>query len=233
MTAKTAIVDVLGDNALVLPALLDAAIVGNEQAKYILSLLQMAASQAECPRDTAASSLRTDREACGIAEASFDHTIAESSSDGHGSFYIPGAQRLMAVLDDALKAMLDPLALIAGGSKEAPALHEGYRARLDRLLNARPAIIDDMMSGETIASMTSGRPASGDGLHVFIMDLHKELNRLQSEVSTEEIEGAKAYGIVEADRSLVAAFMKGVNRTAPLKFEHPGLATTAARSGDA
>ena len=97
-------------------------------------------------------------------------------------------------------------------------------------MNARPPIIDDMMSVETIASMTSGRPASGDGLHILIMDLHKELNRLQSEISTEEIEGAKAYGIVQADRCLVAAFMKGVNRTAPLKFEHPGLATTAARS---
>ena len=44
MTAKTEIVDFLGDTELVLPALLDAAIIGNEQAKYILSLLQMAAS---------------------------------------------------------------------------------------------------------------------------------------------------------------------------------------------
>ena len=67
--------------------------------------------------------------------------------------------------------------------------------------------------------MTSGRPTSGDGLHILIMDLHKELNRLQSEISTEEIEGAKAYRIVQADRSLVAAFMKAVNRTAPLKFD--------------
>jgi hypothetical protein len=109
-------------------------------------------------------------------------------------------------------------------------LHEEYRERFDRLVNARPPIIDDMISGETIASMTSGRPTSGDGLHILITDLHRELTRLQSEISTEEIEGAKAYGIVEADRSLVAAFMKGVNGTAPLKFEHPGLATTAARS---
>ena len=195
MPAKTQIVDFLGDKELVLPALLDAAIIGNEQAKYILSLLQMAASHAECPQEATTPSLRTDREACGITEASFDHTIAESSSDGHGSFYIPGAQRLMASLDQALKAMLAPLALFAGGSKEARSLHEEYRQRLDRLANARPPIIDDIMSGETIASMTSGRPASGDGLHILIMDLHKELNRLQSEISTEEIEGAKVYGI--------------------------------------
>jgi hypothetical protein len=44
MPAKTEIVDFLGDKALVLPGLLDAAIIGNERAKYVLSLLQMAAS---------------------------------------------------------------------------------------------------------------------------------------------------------------------------------------------
>ena len=200
----------MGNKALVLPTLLDTAIIGNEQAKYILGLLQMAASHAECPRDTAAPSLRTDRETCGIAEASFDHTIEESSSDGHGSFHIPGAQQMVAILDDALKTMLAPLSLVAGDSKEARALHEEYRERLARLVNARPALTDDMVGSETIASMTSGRPASGDGLHILIMDLHRELNRLQREIATEEIAGAKAYGMSEADRSLVAAFMKGV-----------------------
>ena len=175
MPAKTEIVDFLGDQALVLPALLNAAIIANEQAKYVLSLLQMAASHAECPQATAAPSLRADREACAIAEASFDHTIAESSSDGHGSFHIPGAQRLVAILDDALRAMLAPLALCAGGSNEARALHEGFRERLDRLVKARPPTINDMISGETIASMTSGRPVSGDGIHILIMNLHKEL----------------------------------------------------------
>ena len=63
------------------------------------------------------------------------------------------------------------------------------------------------------------------------MDLHKEINRLQGEISTEEVEGAKAYGITEPDRTLLAAFMRGVKRTASLKFDHPGLGTTAARAG--
>jgi hypothetical protein len=44
MPAKTEIVAFLGDQALVMPALLDTAIVSNERAKYVLSLLQMAAS---------------------------------------------------------------------------------------------------------------------------------------------------------------------------------------------
>ena len=50
---------------------------------------------------------------------------------------------------------------------------------------------------------------------------------------TEEVDGAQAYGISEADRPLIAAFMRGVKKTAPLKFDHPGLATIAARSGGA
>ena len=65
------------------------------------------------------------------------------------------------------------------------------------------------------------------------MDLHKELNQLQADILTEEVDGAQAYGISEADRPLIAAFMRGVKKTAPLKFDHPGLATTAARSGAA
>jgi uncharacterized protein Yka (UPF0111/DUF47 family) len=230
MPAKTQIVDFLGDKALVRPASLDAAIVGNERAKYVLSLFQMAASYAEHPQEGGAPSLRTDREACGIADATFDRSVRESVSDGHGNVHIPGAQRLVAVLDDALGAMLAPLTLLASDSKESAVLHGQYRQRLDRLVEGRPPIVDDIISNSTIAAMTSGRPASGDGFHLLIMDLHREINRIQNEISTEDVEGAKAYGITEADRPLIAAFMRGVARTAPLKFDHPGLATTAARS---
>jgi len=64
MPAKTPIVDFLGDKALVLPALLDEAIVGNERAKYVSSLLQMAASYAEHPQAGGVPSLKTDHDAC-------------------------------------------------------------------------------------------------------------------------------------------------------------------------
>ena len=64
MPAKTPIVDFLGDKALVLPAMLDEAIVGNERAKYVSSLLQMAASYAEHPQAGGVPSLKTDHDAC-------------------------------------------------------------------------------------------------------------------------------------------------------------------------
>ena len=64
------------------------------------------------------------------------------------------------------------------------------------------------------------------------MDLHRELNELQRRVASEILDGANVYGISESDRALVVAFMAGVNSTAPLKFDHPGLGTTATRVGD-
>jgi hypothetical protein len=101
MTEKTQIVELLGEKALVLPALLNNALVANERAKYVLSLLQMAVGQAEHPQSTAPT-LRVEREACGITDASLDHTVGESESDGHGAYHIPGAQPLVALLNHSL-----------------------------------------------------------------------------------------------------------------------------------
>ena len=64
------------------------------------------------------------------------------------------------------------------------------------------------------------------------MDLHKELNRLQQQIATESIDGACVYGVHEGDRPLIRAFMAGLDRTKELKFDHPGLGTTATRTGD-
>ncbi len=63
------------------------------------------------------------------------------------------------------------------------------------------------------------------------MDLHKELNAMQAELATEVIDGAPTYLLKEKDKELVRAFMGGIARTAPLKFDHPGLGATATRTG--
>ena len=46
----------------------------------------------------------------------------------------------------------------------------------------------------------------------------------------EKLDGASIYRVAPEDRPRITAFMKGVSRTAPLKFEHPGLGCTATRS---
>ena len=70
-----------------------------------------------------------------------------------------------------------------------------------------------------------------DSLHRLVMELHKRLNAMQAELAEETLDGAAASNLAETDRPLVSAFMAGVNRTAKLKFNHPGLATTATRAG--
>jgi hypothetical protein len=71
-----------------------------------------------------------------------------------------------------------------------------------------------------------------DSLHRLVMDLHKRLNAMQGALAEDTLDGAATYSLADADRPMVAAFMAGVNRTAKLKFAHPGLATTATRAGD-
>ena len=77
MTEKTKIVDFLGENALVLPAFLNAAIAANERAKYLMTLLQVAADQAQHPQ-APAPTLRAEREACGIAATELDRAVARA-----------------------------------------------------------------------------------------------------------------------------------------------------------
>src|SRR4029077_7644627 len=62
--------------------------------------------------------------------------------------------------------------------------------------------------------------------------LRWELHKLQETVHLESIDGARTYGLSDADRILVGAFMRGETKTAALKFDHPGLDTTATRDGD-
>ena len=88
----------------------------------------------------------------------------------------------------------------------------------------------EIISGETIAQITAGETGGPDSLHILLMDMHKSLNELQKLISTENIAGAMTYNLQEPDKDLVRAFMSGLNRTAPLKFDHPGLGTTATTS---
>ena len=78
--------------------------------------------------------------------------------------------------------------------------------------------------------MTHGDRKSGDSFHLLVMDLHKQLNTLSSDIATENLDGAHVWQIKDADRPLIQAFMRGLNRTAPLKFSHPGLDTAVTRA---
>jgi len=225
MSEKARIVAVLGERCLLLPALLNEALAANDRAKYRLTLLQTARNHADAPGEVV-SDLRTERLAGGIADSSYDDVIAGTVRRGADTYAMPLANELCASLHDDLVAMIAPLE--AAQKSEAPL----YQQRLQRLSFQSWSGEDGSISGAAITAMTSGDTSLGDSIHLLIMDLHKSLNRLQAEIATDNVEGALTYGLRAVERSMVAAFMKGVKRTQQLKFDHPGLGTTASRIGE-
>jgi uncharacterized protein Yka (UPF0111/DUF47 family) len=105
------------------------------------------------------------------------------------------------------------------------------RQRLEIVLKQLPKIEGELIEGSDIDNITQADRKRGDSLHRLVMDLHKQLNALQRGLAEEQIDGAATYNLGPGDDTLIRAFMAGLNRTAPLKFKHPGLGTTATRAG--
>ena len=225
MPRKTLIVDELGDRALLLPQRLQEALAANDQVKLRLTALQAAELHADHP-DGALPDFSAERRAANLAEPGLEAIVAESRRETDGRLHVPGSADQRGKILYDIDRMLAPLVL--ADLSEAGTL--GERARM--LGSALPDFADDRIPAGAIDAMTSADRGRGDSLHILIMDLHKALNGLQGALAEEVIDGAHAWRIVESDRALVQAFMAGVNETAPLKFDHPGLDTTATRAGD-
>ena len=224
MGKKTHIVAALGELPLLLPSLLNEALAANDHAKYRLTLLQSAKARADSP-DAPFSDLHAERTGCGIADPWLDEVVAQTHRQGSDAYAIPRAPEICAALRDDLSAMIAPFE--AAGLPEAPL----FQKRLQELFHPLWCEADGSLAGARIRLLAEADPARGDSVHLLVMDLHKALNKLQVGIATESIDGASAYGLQPSDRPPVAAFMKGVNRTRPLKFDHPGLASTATRAG--
>lgn len=224
---KSRIVDVLGAGALLLPRALDEALVANARAKYCFALLQAAVTAAEHPGQPVVD-LAAERRSAELADVELDAIPGASRCIGPGVYAVPQIARIEATLTQALDAMLQPLAL-AGGADTACA--DAARARRDALLARLRAGPGERIDRGYVAGVTAIDTKRGDSLHRLVMDLHKALNRLQSRIAVSHVDGAAVHGLARGDAALVAAFMRGLNATAPLKFEHPGLATTATRRG--
>ena len=221
MAEKLHIVESLGEQRLLLPARVNAALAANDRAKYYFTLLQAAVAHAEHPERPVAD-FRRERLACGITDDADHDAVATSSKVGSAEYLIPGASRITAGLYQDVALMLRPL--------------EGERwsdlsNRFDQLRRA-DSVAGDALEASEIDRLTSGSRERGDSLHLLVMDAHKALNALQREIASETLDGASVYGIEAGDRPLIRAFMRGVRRTAPLKFDHPGLGTTATRVGE-
>ncbi len=223
MADKQRILEALGESRLALPALTNRALAANDRAKYYFTLLQLAGANAARPPEERPD-LRRERIAAGEDDVALDDMIAAARRLDATHVAIPGAAALFERIRGALGEMIAPL---RAAEDAAAASFESRRSALF----AEPWVeADERVSDAAIARATGAGRDAGETLHRLVMDLHKALNRLQAASATETIEGARAYALAPEDRSLVAAFARGVRRTAPLKFDHPGLDTTATRA---
>lgn len=220
MTEKNRIISALGESRLLLPALLNAALAASDQLKYLFSLLHYSRQRADHPH-APFSNRQQERLACGLDEDDLDTAVEGSRRESEDAYRIPHAERILTLIARDLRSMLEPL-------REAsrPEFDE-LTQRHQRFLLGGAGAQQDAISGATIDLVASSDRNAHDSLHLLAMDAHKALNRLQASIAAETIDGAKVYEIKPAERAFIKAFMRGVNETAALKFDHAGLGTTA------
>ncbi|MEI9964574.1 MAG: hypothetical protein WDM92_07615 [Caulobacteraceae bacterium] len=221
---KAEIIERLGESAVLLPGLIAEALDANDRLKLRLTLLQEAAAHAADP-SASPRAFDAERRAAGLDDPRLDALISGARAAGGTRIAAPGVGLLVGGIGADLAAMLSPL------QAAQASLAEALAKRVEAARAAVPACADDELETAEVAAMTSARHGGRDSVHRLVMDLHKAINQLAAETAVETIAGAKVHHLADGDRARVRAFMAGLNRTAPLAFGHPGLGTTAARTG--
>jgi hypothetical protein len=214
VTSKTAIVERLGENAVLLPSLIGDALAANDRIKLRLSLLQEAAMQAQMP-GRKARHFEADTQATGLEHLAPDAFVTGARLLGPGRLLIPGVGELLAGLAGDLVAMLAPL---QAADNEADRSFVGRVAAVTKCI---PAAEDDQLDLHTIDELTSANRGERDSVHLLVMDLHKALNRLVAETAVETLDGAQVHSLTERDRVTVKAFMRGLHHTASSTSNRP------------
>jgi len=214
---KTQVLEAIGQTDLRHLTQIEEGLAANDRIKYYLTLLQMAVAQADHPEQPI-NWLRSPGLTTALDRRTLDDLVAKSHRE-NGSYRLSGCALVFDQIAQDLRTMA------------APAPSE-FAERVERILSAIPKPQDDLIDRSVIDDLTRAGTDTVDSLHRLVMDLHKALNALQAELAEERLDGATVYQIQDSDRPLIKAFMAGLNRTAPLKFNHPGLGTLARRSGD-
>ena len=153
------------------------------------------------------------------------HQLAAAARRVDEDLYIPDLSRLVKCIGDDLAIMARPVLETTPGGEDT---QRRVQYRLDWLAR----LAHGPAQRQQVAELTHGRRGEGDSLHLLVMDLHKQINRLAGELASEVIDGANVWELQPEDRPRVAAFMRGLNRTRGLKFDHPGLDTAATRDAE-
>lgn len=220
---KSTIIQEIGQSEILLPSLIANGLAANDRLKARLSVLQAALQHVRHP--AAGFDLVDECRRAGIDPVAMEGLVKRANPIGDTQIAAPGlADLLAAIWDD----MNDMIRAIEAGDASAG---QSARERLADVRQRAAAGETDTIEVSKIALLTRVTDRAEDSLHRLIMDLHKSLNRLSALHAEEILAGAHVYGLLPEDRSAIEAFMRGVDSTRQLKFDHPGLATTATRIG--
>jgi uncharacterized protein Yka (UPF0111/DUF47 family) len=220
---KSKIIEQLGESDILLPALIAQGLSANDRVKVRLSILQAAARRARDPAQVHFD-LADECRAVGLDLVPMETLVNRAARLGDERITAPGLGNLRAAIWDDIATMME--AVKSGDAAQGDVLNE----RISTLKTDDGPEPSDTAEPAEIARLTG--LSDGDSLHRLVMDMHKALNRLAVDHAEEVVAGAHVYGLLPEDRRAVEAFMRGFESTRKLKFDHPGLATTASRSGD-
>jgi hypothetical protein len=221
---KSRIIEQLGQTDILLPSLIAGGLAANDRVKVRMSALQAAAQHAR-DIDNPPIDLTAECRAAGIDPAAIQSFVNGAQLAADGRVSAPNiAEVIQGIVDDVTTMVR---AVEAG----APAEGEQAAGRLSVIRAQESLEPSSGIDTTRIASLTGVSENGADSLHRLVMDLHKALNRLAAGCAEEILAGAHVYGLQPNDRAAVEAFMRGLDRTRALKFDHPGLNTIAIRSG--
>lgn len=215
----------LGQSTLLLPAWIKAALQANDRLKLYLSVLQSAVQRAANPASPSPDWAREIAH-LGLRDASWLKDVATTAYLQDQTLIVPELSLWLAALASDLGIMARPLCDVSEHNNAALAV------RRDRWLKRIEELNDEEgLSPQALNDLTHGNRHGSDSFHLLVMDLHKQLNTMAVAVATEDVDGAHVWQVEETDRPLIRAFMRGLARTAALKFSHPGLDTAVTRDG--
>jgi len=224
MAIKNKILLNLGEKDLILPDLIKEGLIANDRVKYFFTLLQTAKIKALRGTDFPVN-LQIEKVNAKIDDIAYDDVVKNCSLVDKDTVYIPELNKILKSIDDCILSMMRPLE-IAGDD-------ERFNEYTDRYNDMQTILLkdyDETIAVKTIDLIISADKGMKDTPHLLVMDLHKELNNLLSMIALETIDGANVFNVDEEYKYIIKTFMKGLNRTAKLKFDHPGLGTTATQA---
>lgn len=220
---KSRIIEELGQGEILLPGLVAEGLRANDRAKVRMSVLQAAAEHARNPEAQPADLVAECRNA-GVDVVATRSLVSGARKTASGVIEAPDLAKLGESLVGDVATMIR--AVGAADAREGEAAEDRLAA-----IKSKVRLGEAQIAEAEIVELTSVSGDGRDSLHRLVMDLHKALNRLAVRCADEMLDGAHTHGLTNEDKASVAAFMRGLNRTKGLKFDHPGLDTIATRAG--